>query len=100
MHYFNYLVKNPLYILWLWLSLINLSTFIAMGNDKYRAALGKRRIPEKTLFLMSVLCGSFGGICGMYVFRHKSQHKKFSVGLPAILIFQIAIVSFIYLSTQ
>ena len=98
MHSFDYLVKNPLYILWLWLSLINLATFIAMGNDKYRAALGKWRIPEKTLIIMALLGGSFGGICGMYVFRHKTQHKKFSVGLPAILIIQIAIGYFIYLS--
>ena len=76
-------------MLWMWLSIINLIAFFAMGNDKYRAETGKWRIPEKNLFLMAELGGSLGGICGMYVFHHKTQHKKFSVGFPAILILQL-----------
>ena len=83
-------------LLWMWLSLINLIAFFAMGNDKYRAAAGKWRIPEKTLFLMAAQGGSLGGICGMYVFRHKTQHKKFSVGFPAIFILQLALGIAIY----
>ena len=96
MHSIGYLFENPLSLLWMWLSLINLIAFIAMGNDKYRAATEKWRIPEKNLFLMALLGGSFGGICGMYVFRHKTRHKKFSVGFPAILILQLTLVIVIY----
>ena len=83
-------------LLWMWLSLINLIAFFAMVNDKYRAAAGKWRIPEKTLFVMAALGGSLGGICGMYVFRHKTKHKKFSVGFPAIFILQLALGIAIY----
>ena len=96
MHFFELLEKNLLDILWVWLSLINIVAFIAMGDDKYRAALGKWRISEKTLFLLAVIGGSFGGISGMYVFRHKTQHKKFSVGFPVIFIVQLVIGVLIY----
>ena len=59
-----------------------------MGMDKYRAVKQQWRIPEKTLFLFALLGGSAGGIIGMYFFRHKTLHKKFSVGFPLLLIVQ------------
>ena len=96
MGFFDFLLQNPICILWLWLSLINLAAFIAMGIDKYKAVHQKWRIPEKTLFLLAVLGGSLGGIFGMNFFRHKTQHKKFSAGFPAVLIIQIAIGIVIY----
>ncbi|MFB0920851.1 MAG: DUF1294 domain-containing protein, partial [Oscillospiraceae bacterium] len=41
--------------------------------------------------------GSLGGIIGMYAFRHKTRHRKFSVGFPAILIVQIVLGILIYM---
>lgn len=99
MRFFELLGEQPLYILWLWLAAINLAAFLAMGIDKFRASRQKWRIPEKTLFLLAAIGGSLGGICGVYVFRHKTLHKKFTLGFPAILILQIALGILIYLNT-
>ena len=75
-----------------WLVLINLVAFAVFGIDKKRAKKGQWRIPEKTLFLSAILGGSIGAILGMYIFRHKTKHWYFQIGIPAILILQIAAV--------
>ena len=91
------LQRHPLYLLWCWLALINIAAFIIMGVDKYKAVHKKWRIPERTLFIFVILGGSLGGICGMYAFRHKTLHKKFVFGFPAILIVQIVLGILIHL---
>ena len=54
-------------------------------------------IPEKTFFLVTLFGGGIGTIIGMYVFRHKTRKKYFTVGLPAILIIEIGcIIYFIW----
>ncbi len=75
-----------------YLILINLIGFLLMGIDKRRAIQNRWRISEKTLFLTALLFGSIGALAGMYVFRHKTRHLSFRIGLPAILIAQICIV--------
>ncbi|MBQ6293789.1 MAG: DUF1294 domain-containing protein [Lachnospiraceae bacterium] len=75
-----------------WLVIINLVAFAIFGIDKKRAKKGQWRIPEKTLFLSAILGGSIGAILGMYLFRHKTKHWYFRIGIPAILIAQIVIV--------
>ncbi|MCI7108197.1 MAG: DUF1294 domain-containing protein [Lachnospiraceae bacterium] len=74
-----------------YLIVINLIGFALMGIDKSKAKKHAWRIPEKTLFLASLLGGSIGTWAGMYVFRHKTKHWYFVVGMPAILILQIVI---------
>ena len=76
----------------IYLILINLITFLAMYIDKRKAKKGKRRIPEKTLFILVGLGGGIGGILGMYLFRHKTKKTRFVIGFPAILIFEILVV--------
>lgn len=76
-------------ILICYLILINLIAFFLMGIDKRKARTGAWRIPEKTLFLSAILGGSIGAIAGMQLFRHKTRHQSFVVGMPAILIVQI-----------
>ena len=71
---------------------INIIAFLAMFIDKMKAKKGKRRIPEKTLFILVALGGGVGGIAGMYTFRHKTKKARFVVGFPLILIFEIAVV--------
>ncbi len=100
MQFFKFLLQNPLSILWLWLGIINLAAFIAMGADKRKAVHGAWRTPEKTLFLLAAIGGSVGGIAGMYAFRHKTKHRKFFLGFPLILIFQLAVGIFIYLNIK
>lgn len=78
---------------------INLLTFLAFGIDKWKAKRGLWRVPEATLMMMAALGGSVGALLGMRVFRHKTQHKKFTIGVPLILLVQIALAVFILLST-
>ena len=79
-------------MLGLYLLIVNLAAFLLMGVDKARAKKDRWRVPEKTLFLPVVLGGSVGGILGMRVFRHKTQHWYFRIGFPLILVLQIALV--------
>ena len=66
-----------------------------MWLDKRKAKYGRWRIPENTLFLITLLGGGIGTISGMYTFRHKTKKIKFTVGLPTILILEIiAIIYF------
>lgn len=63
-----------------------------MGIDKAKARRRAFRIPEARLFGIALLGGSLGSIAGMYFFRHKTRHWYFVLGMPAILILQIAIL--------
>ena len=73
-----------------WLALVNLIAFVVYGADKRRAKKDKRRVPEKTLFLLAIIGGSVGAWAGMYTFRHKTRHWYFVWGIPTILAVQIA----------
>lgn len=82
-------------VIWWYLLAVNVICFAAMGIDKYKAKRQRWRIPEKTLFLLAAIGGSAGGILGIYTFRHKTLHKKFTIGFPAILILQLALLGYI-----
>ena len=82
------------YIL-LYLLLINAAAFILMLVDKIKAKKNLWRIKESTLMLWAAIGGSIGALAGMYTFRHKTLHRKFTIGIPAILILQIAAVVYI-----
>lgn len=73
----------------IYLIIINIITFTAMWLDKRKAKKNKRRIPEKTLFILVMLGGGIGGIAGMYTFRHKTKKTRFVIGFPLILIIEI-----------
>lgn len=75
-----------------YLVLINAAAFVLMLADKLKARKGAWRIPESTLMGMAFLGGSVGAIAGMYAFRHKTRHKKFTVGLRLILAAQAAVI--------
>ena len=73
----------------IYLLVINLISFLAMYIDKKRAKWGKWRIKESTLFTLTLIGGSIGGIAGMYTFRHKTKKTRFVIGFPAVLVIQI-----------
>ena len=79
----------------IYLLVMNLLGIAVMGIDKQKARTHAWRIPEKTLFFVSLLGGSLGTWCGMYLFRHKTKHWYFVIGMPLILLFHI--VGLIYL---
>lgn len=74
------------------LFVINILAYSLMGADKAKARQNQRRIPEKVLFLVALLGGSLGSLVGMYSFRHKTKHWYFVVGIPLILLLQLAAV--------
>ena len=76
----------------IYVAVMTLVAFLAMGWDKLCAKRDARRVPEKTLFLLAIIGGSIGSIAGMYAFRHKTRHWYFKIGLPLILILQIAAI--------
>ena len=73
----------------LYLIIINASGFFLMLADKQKARHGAWRIPEATLMWTAILGGSIGTLLGMYLFRHKTRHLKFILGIPLILTLQI-----------
>ena len=79
----------------LYLFLINAVGFLLMLADKRRARYGLWRIPEATLLGIAVLGGSAGSLAGMYLVRHKTRHIQFVLGIPAILLLQIALLCFL-----
>ena len=80
----------------IYLILINALSFLLMLVDKKKARKKQWRISEATLMTSAVLGGSVGALLGMYAFRHKTKHPKFTVGVPVILIAQIVVAVVIY----
>ncbi len=70
---------------------MNLIGFFVMGIDKMQSRKHRRRVPERRIFIISILLGSVGTFAGMYVFRHKTRHMKFVIGIPVILAAQIIV---------
>ena len=79
----------------LYLLLINAAAFVLMLVDKVKAKKNRWRISEQTLMLSAALGGSVGALLGMYTFRHKTRHLKFTLGVPAILIAQMILTVWI-----
>lgn len=76
-------------IMVIYLIFINTVSFFVMGIDKHKARKHAFRIPESSLFFLAVIGGSAGSIAGMYLFRHKTRHLQFVIGMPVILALQI-----------
>lgn len=108
-----------------YLLIINLLTFVAYGHDKWKAQNpdpyaaprkirvhkkrksrghgkkvkhARRRTPEATLLLLAALGGSPCALLAMHLFRHKTLHKKFTIGVPAILVVQVLIIFIYYIN--
>lgn len=82
----------------IYLTFVNIITFIIYGVDKWKAKNNQWRIPEKRLLFLAVIGGSVGALAGIYIFHHKTLHKKFTIGVPVILMLQMLFVySILYL---
>lgn len=79
-----------------YLVISNMIGFAAMGIDKRKARKHKWRTKEATLFLIAIIGGSIGSWIGMYVFRHKTKHWYFVIGIPGILILQVIMAVLLY----
>ncbi|KJS15841.1 MAG: membrane protein [Peptococcaceae bacterium BRH_c4b] len=75
---------------------INIVGVFIMAWDKMKARAGAWRISENNLLLIALVGGSVGIYLGLKVFRHKSRHYKFSVGVPIIFLIQAGIVVWLF----
>ena len=78
-----------------YLIVINIVTFLVYGIDKWKAKKSLWRIRETSLLMLAILGGSIGAWLGMKVWHHKTLHKKFRYGIPAIIIIQLAITGYL-----
>lgn len=76
--------------------LMSLIAFAAFGLDKYKAKTNRWRTRERTLFLFALLGGGVGAFLGMKVFHHKTLHKQFAIGIPAIMVVQLLIFGYLW----
>ncbi|WP_080844479.1 DUF1294 domain-containing protein [Cytobacillus gottheilii] len=74
---------------------INIIGFLIMMIDKRRAVNQQYRISEKTLWTVAILFGAAGMTVGMNMFRHKTKHTQFKIGLPLLTIVQLVILYFL-----
>jgi uncharacterized membrane protein YsdA (DUF1294 family) len=82
--------------LFYYLILINAVGFVIMLADKIKAKRGAWRIPEATLLTVAAIGGSLGTLLGMYLFRHKTKHPKFTVTVPLLLILHVVALLRLY----
>lgn len=73
----------------LYFIIMSIITFLLMYIDKNRAIKGQWRIPEATLINLSILGGGIGTYMGMYIFRHKTRHPKFTIFIPITIILNL-----------
>ena len=89
---------NSLTLIIIYFIAINIIGFVLMGIDKRRAIKNAFRIPEATLFSVAAVGGCIGAILGMIIFRHKTKHWSFKIGLPVILLIHLAIFALLAFS--
>ena len=87
------------YIVFVYLVAINVVTFCLYGIDKWKARRSRWRIEEATLLWWAAAGGSIGALCGMKIWRHKTLHRKFTWGVPAILVAQITLAGALLLTS-
>ena len=78
----------------IYLAVISVISVILTVYDKTAAKVAKKhRTRESVLLLFSALGGSVAMFVTMLIIRHKTQHKKFMIGIPVIMLLQAAIVT-------
>ena len=79
-------------LLWIFIAVMNVLSYLLMGLDKRAAQDGRWRVPEKTLFIATACFGGLGGVLGMQLLRHKTKHWYFQLFFPLMLVVQIALL--------
>lgn len=74
---------------------VNAAAFVLYGIDKGKAIKGTWRIPEKTLIGVAMIGGGVGALAGMRFFHHKTRKKKFSVGIPLIIVVEYCLLGWL-----
>ncbi len=84
----------PWYAEWIlfYLAIINIIGIIVTVHDKNAAKKNKWRVPEKTLFILSAIGSGISVYATMLLIRHKTKHKRFMIGIPLIIIVELALI--------
>ena len=82
-----------------YLLILSVVGFVVMGIDKAKAKAGRFRIPERLLFYLAIAGGSVGICAGMYLFRHKTRHLTFKLGIPILIIVQAMLICWLAMNT-
>ena len=85
-----------IYLLFVYIGVVNVVGFILPAVDKRRAKKDRWRIKESTLFLVSILGGSVAMYISMRLFHHKTKHKRFMIGIPVIIVLQAALIAAVW----
>lgn len=75
---------------------VNVLSFILMGMDKKKAEKRKYRVPERTFWMLAFLGGTIGVIFGMRIYRHKTKHVSFNIGMPSMILVNIILAGYLY----
>ena len=87
-------MKTILFILLIYTAVLSLLSVIFCLYDKIAAKkYPKNRVPEKTLFSLSVLGGGCAMLACMLLIHHKTKHKRFMIGIPLIIALQAILLS-------
>lgn len=78
-----------------YLLILNAAAFLAAAFDKLAAKRRVKRVPERTLFFLAAIGGTVGLYSAMFLFRHKTKHKRFVIGVPVIFTAQLVIACYI-----
>ncbi|MBO5939047.1 MAG: DUF1294 domain-containing protein [Clostridia bacterium] len=93
----DFIFDHPFFFL-AYLAVISLVAIIVCIYDKWAAKHATRhRTPEATLLLLSALGGSVAMLATMFLIRHKTKHAKFMIGIPIIILLQVALAAWILL---
>lgn len=87
-------ISNIYLVMLIYFLIISFYSIMLTCSDKHLAVKGSRRVPEKKLFGAALLGGALAMYITMRTIRHKTLHKRFMIGLPAIIILQTAAVVF------
>ena len=74
-----------------YLTAVNITAFLLYGADKRKAVRHQWRVPERVLIGIALIGGSLGALAGMRIFRHKTKHPKFFIGVPLMIVIQAVI---------
>ncbi len=78
-----------------YLIIINILSLLMFGYDKLKAKKNGWRIPESRFFILGLLGGAVGIYTGMRIFRHKTKHMLFIVGIPLLVVLNLVIIYYL-----
>ncbi len=82
-------------LLAIYLVIINILSLLMFGYDKLKAKRNGWRIPESRFLVLGLLGGAVGIYIGMRLFRHKTQHTLFVLGIPLLMVLNLVVIYYL-----